>query len=156
MADLISQGKCLFYDYPSLALRELRNLLSLKQRLKKEEHGYRVRIRNHLLAQYFPELDKDFGQKESLGLVKWCVIPTIMKGLSFEEFVQLVTSGRIRSDQERRLRTIWEKAVFSIGCEAGEAVAFEAELMVERLRGIREVLKATEAKIEEVCKQFTG
>jgi transposase len=153
VADLISQGKCLFYDYPSLVIRELRNLISLKRRLKKEEQGYRVRIRNHLLAQYFPELDRYFGSKESLGVVKWCVIPTVMKGLSFEEFVRLVTSGRIRSDQERRLRRIWEHAVFSIGCEAGEAVAFEAKVLVERVREIREVIKTTEAKIEERCKE---
>jgi transposase len=35
IADLISQGKCLYYDYPPLALRDLRDLLSLKRRLKK-------------------------------------------------------------------------------------------------------------------------
>jgi len=57
IADLISQGKFLFYEYPSMPLRDLRNLLSLKRRLKKQEHGQRVRIRNHLMAQYFPELD---------------------------------------------------------------------------------------------------
>jgi len=61
VADLISQGKCLFYEYPSMALRDLRNLLSLKRRLKKLEHGTKVRIRNNLLAQYFPELDRYFG-----------------------------------------------------------------------------------------------
>ena len=55
VADLISQGKCLFYEYPPMALRDLRNLLSLKRRLKKQEHGLKVRIRNHLLARYFPE-----------------------------------------------------------------------------------------------------
>ena len=47
VADLISQGKCLYYEYPSAALRGLRGLLSLKRRLKKQEHSYRVRIRNH-------------------------------------------------------------------------------------------------------------
>ena len=39
VADLISQGKCLFYDSPPLQLRELRSLVSLKRRLKKQEHG---------------------------------------------------------------------------------------------------------------------
>ncbi len=33
---------------------DLRGLLSLKKRLKKQEHGYLVRIRNHLITQYFP------------------------------------------------------------------------------------------------------
>jgi len=39
VADLITQGKCLFYDFPSSYIRELRNLLSLKRRLKKQERG---------------------------------------------------------------------------------------------------------------------
>jgi hypothetical protein len=54
----ISQGKCLFYEFAVGALQDLRNLLSLKRRLKKQEHGYRVRIRNHLVAKYFPEVAK--------------------------------------------------------------------------------------------------
>jgi len=62
VSDLISQGKCLFYESPPMKLRELRSLLSLKRRLKKLEHGTKVRIRNHLLAQYFPELDIYYEQ----------------------------------------------------------------------------------------------
>jgi len=50
VTDLIAQGKCLYYDCPGDDLRSLRGLLSLKKRLKKEEHGFRVRIRNQLLA----------------------------------------------------------------------------------------------------------
>ena len=32
IADLISQGKCLYYDYPEMGLRDLRTLLSLKKK----------------------------------------------------------------------------------------------------------------------------
>jgi len=157
VADLISQGKCLFYEYPSLALRELRDLLSLKRRLKKQEHGYQVRIRNHLLAQYFPEMDVYYEQSQvgSLGIVKWCLSPSKISEMGFDGFVRLVSSRRVGIVQERRLRLIWEKARGSIGCEVGEAVAFGASLMVDGLRQIREALKATEAKIEEVCKGFS-
>jgi len=42
----------------------------------------------------------------------------------------------------------------SVGCEAGETMSFGAGVMVEGLKQIRETLKATERKIEEVCKQF--
>ena len=76
VADLISQGKCLFYDYPPLQLRELRSLVSLKRRLKKQEHGIRTRIRNHLLAQYFPELDRYYGQSESDTLSIVLMLPS--------------------------------------------------------------------------------
>ena len=88
VADLVSQGKCLFYEYPIMLLRELRNLLSFKRRLKKQEHGTRVRIRNHLLAQYFPELDPYFARMpaSSLSVVKWCLEPSLIAGLEYEEF----------------------------------------------------------------------
>lgn len=157
VADLISQGKCLFYEYPSLALRELRDLLSLKRRLKKQEHGYRVRIRNHLLAQYFPEMDSYYEQSKvgSFGIVKWCLSPSKISEMGFDEFMRLVSSRRVGRVQEGRLQKIWEKAQASIGCEVGEAVAFGASLMVDGLRQVGEALKAIEAKIEEVCKGFS-
>ena len=74
VADLVSQGKCLYYDYPCMPLRGLRDLLSLKRRFRKREHGARVRIRNHLLAQYFPELDRYFvgAGSQGLAIVRWC------------------------------------------------------------------------------------
>ena len=75
VADLISQGKCLYYEYPSAELRGLRGLLSLKRRLKKQEHSSRVRIRNQLIAQYFPEMDRDYERlgAEGLSIVRWCL-----------------------------------------------------------------------------------
>jgi len=96
IADLISQGKFMYYDYPVLPLRDLRNLLSLKRRLKRHEHGIKVRIRNHLLAQYFPEFDRYYGQCESVGLsiVRWCLAPCAIAGLQYDEFAQLVAPGR--------------------------------------------------------------
>jgi transposase len=83
VADLISQGKCLFYDHPPLPLRELRALLSLKRRLKKQEHGIMARIRNHLLAQYFPELDRYYQGFQSCGGVSilQCLQPWTMSAL---------------------------------------------------------------------------
>ena len=156
VADLISQGKCLFYEYPPMALRDLRNLLSLKRRLKKQEHGVKVRIRNHLLAQYFPEFDRYYGQSgsEGLAIVRWCLNPSVIAGLEYDQFVRLVAPGSRRIVQRKRLKAIWQKAVDSIGCDVGEAVEFEAKVMVDGLRQIREAIRATDDKIEDVCLQF--
>ena len=131
VADLISQGKCLFCEYPLLALRELRSLLSLKRRLEKQEHGLRVRIRNHLLAQYFPELDRFYGQSESesLEIVTWCLHPSGIAGLEYEQFLQVVAPQRRSIERQNRLITIWKKAADSIGCDAGESLEFEAKIM---------------------------
>ena len=156
VADLISQGKCLYYEYAPVFLRELRSLLSLKRRLKKQEHGLRVRIRNNLLAQYFPELDRYYGQWEAviLPVVRWCLDPSVIAGLEYDQFVNLVAPGSKNIRQQERLEWIWKKAVDSIGCDVGEGVAFEAKVMVEELRHIREVIEKTDAKIKDICMRF--
>lgn len=155
VADLISQGKCLFYDYAPVLIRELRNLLSLKRRLKKQEHGFRIRIRNCLLAQYFPELDRYYSkwEREILSVVRWCLDPSVIAGLEYDQFVQLVCPGSKSLGQQGRLDWIWKKAVDSIGCTAGEAAEFEAQVLVDELRHIRGVIKETEDKIKDVCKR---
>ena len=156
VADLVSQGKCLFYEYPIMLLRELRNLLSFKRRLKKQEHGARVRIRNHLLAQYFPELDPYFSRMSacSLSVVKWCLEPSLIAGLEYEEFLRLVAPGKRTIKQREHVKLIWEKAFESIGCNAGETVQFEAKMMVEELQHVRESILEVEKKIEEICLNF--
>ena len=156
VADLVSQGKCLFYEYPIIPLRELRNLLSFKRRLKKQEHGTKVRIRNHLLAQYFPELDPYFSRMSncSLGVVKWCLDPSLIAGLEYEEFLRLVAPGKRTLGQGKSVKIIWEKAFESIGCNASETVQFEAKMIVEDLQHVRESISKVEERIEGICLNF--
>ena len=154
IADLMSQGKFLFYEYASMPLRDLRNLLSLKRRLKKQEHGQKVRIKNSLLAQYFPELDgyyRDWG-KEGLAIVRWCLDPSVIAGLEYDEFRRLVApNGRGGMPQQERLKSIWKKSMESIGCAVGEFLDVETKLMVEGLQYIRAAISYVEKKIEEIC-----
>jgi transposase len=152
VADLISQGKFLFYELPSQELRDLRSLLSLKRRLKKLEHSLRVRIRNHLVAQYFPEMDRHYGhcESENLAIVQWCLNPTVIAGLGYEKFFQLVATRDRGICQHKRLTAIWEKAPGSIGCEVSEAVEFEAEVLVETLKRVRKTIKTTDCRIKNI------
>jgi transposase len=156
VADLISQGKCLYYEHPLAELRGLRGLLSLKRRFKKQEHGYRVRIRNHLIAQYYPEMDRDYERlgAEGLSVVRWCLAASEIAQLDVDPFIERVTSRRITMEKRRRLEALWEKAGESIGCDVVPGVEHEAKMMVEVLRQIREVIKETEQRIEELCKAF--
>jgi len=156
VADLISQGKCLYYEYPRAQLRGLRGLLSLKRRLKRQEQSYRIRIRNHLIAQFFPEMDSDYGRSEAQGLaiVRGCFPVSQITEIDVDPFIERVTSRRIGMGQRRRLEAIWEKAGESIGCDGVPGVEHEAKVMVEGLKQIREMIKETEDKIEEICKQF--
>jgi len=58
-------------------------------------------------------------------------------------------------EKRRRLEEVWEKAGESIGCEEVPGVNHEAKVMVEGLKQIRAMIKETEDKIEELCKQFS-
>ena len=153
-ADLITQGKCLFYEFPSAPLPELRSLLSLQRRLKKQERSYRVRIRNHLIAQYFPELDPYFGRGEGPAIVKWALDPEELCSLPFDEFVRMVSSANGGEKQQRRLQEIRNKAASSIGCRAHPSVAFEGKLLIEETRRLQDLLRQTALNIREVCLRF--
>ncbi|HSQ86821.1 MAG TPA: IS110 family transposase [Desulfobacterales bacterium] len=157
IADLVSRGRCLYYDSPSSDIIELRSLLSLRRRLKKEEHSLRMRIRNNLLALYFPEFDKFYSacESESLAIVKWCLDPDQIAGMDFEPFFQMVTRTRRGTAQLLRLRKIHQQASESIGCPMGSSATFEAGLLVDKLKQVRQQLKDTDAAIKDVALEFT-
>lgn len=119
IADLMCHGKCLFYDYPPPRIRELRTLLSLKRKLKKQEHSLTVRVRNHLIAQYFPELDPYYSFAEGPAIVRWCLDPKALSSLSVQRFGDMVLSKRATERQRQRLAEIHRKAASSIGCAVG-------------------------------------
>jgi transposase len=156
VADLVSRAKCLYYDYPSSSINQLRQLLSLRRRLKKEEHSLRMRIRNNLLAQYFPELDRFYSacETESLAIVRWCLDPGRIAGMELDEFFLMVTSTRRGIAQKLRLQKIHRLAVESIGCPMGPAAEFEAALLVEKLKEVRRQLKEIAGQMEDVCLEF--
>lgn len=71
VADLVGQARCLYYDVPEESLREIRGLIAFRSKLKKQEHALRMRLRNNLFAQYFPELDQIYiraGQPDDIPL----------------------------------------------------------------------------------------
>jgi transposase len=156
VADLISQGKCMFYEYPNANVRDLRVLLSVKMRLRKQEHGLRVRIRNHLVAQYFPELDRVWGQSETenLALVRWCLDPSVIAGLELDEFIRRVSIRDRGARQKARLRGIWETAVDSVGCQMPEAASSECKVLVEGLRRLRQEIKEVLEETHQICLRF--
>jgi transposase len=154
VADLISQGKCLFYEYPLMTLRNVRILNALKRRLKKREHGISSCIRNHILAQYFPELDKHYGPAETLAVVRECLDPSAVAGMEYDDFCRTVAPGKMTLAKERRAGAIWKAAVDSVGCTMGEAASYEARVMVDSLKQIRQTIKEVDEKLEDACLQF--
>ena len=106
VADLVCQGKCLFYDHPSPGIQELRSLFSLKRKLKKQEHSYMVRIRNHLIAQYFPELDPYFSYSEGPAIVRWCLDP---KEIQCSLFPGIQSDGLFKKSRSQTKDGAWKR-----------------------------------------------
>jgi transposase len=156
IADLISQGRCLFYEYPSQGIRDLRDLLSLRRRFKKEECRLMLRIRNSLITRYFPEFDRFFksNKEESLAITKWCLDPHEIHAQDFQKFFTLVTAKRRTLARENRLRAIHLVAGNSIGMDMGEMSVFEAGALVDQVKAVRALLEDIEARIEKICMGF--
>jgi len=159
VADLVGQGRCLYYDLPPEDLRELRSLIAFRSRLKKEEHALRMRLRNNLFAQFFPELDQLYergGQPDDLilSIAEHCLDPKSIAGLGFADFLKLITKRKIRIEQEKRLHTLWEAAGRSIGCQVHESALWEAKNLVSKLKAVRETVKENEQRMATVAKKF--
>lgn len=156
VADLISQGKCQYYDLPEIELRDLRNLLLLRKRLRKQLHGCKMRIRNNLVAQYFPEFDQFWKtyEAENLAIVQWCLSPAKIAAMKFEDFCSLVTTRNRGARQQQRLFKIWDSAAFSIGCFSGVALELEAKVLVDTVKFIKAQIVEVDKTIETICQQF--
>ena len=156
IADLISQGKCIFYESPISKINDLRELLHLRKIYKKEEHRIKMRIRNDLITKYFPELDKYFGQgkRELLGIVKWCLDPGRIGGMEFEDFVCTVTGRKCGLVQKKKLKKIHELSVGSIGCSMSPVAEFKAKVLANWLEQVRSQVNEIEVKIEDIAQTF--
>lgn len=159
VADLVGQSRCLYYDLPPENLRELRSLIAFRSRLKKEEHALRMRLRNNLFAQFFPELDQiciKAGQPDDLilSIAEHCLDPKAIADLEFADFLKLITKRKIRIEQEKRLRELWEVAGTSIGCQVHESARWEARSLVNKLQAVREMVKENEQRMATIAKKF--
>lgn len=159
VADLVGQSRCLYYDLPPEHLRELRSLIAFRSRLKKEEHALRMRLRNNLFAQFFPELDTLYergGQPDELilSIAEHCLDPQAIAGMEFSSFVKLIAKRKIRIEQESRLHKLWESAGVSIGCQVHEAARWEAQNLVSKLKAVRGTVSETEKRMTAVAREF--
>ena len=150
IADLISQGKCLFYEYPSYEILTLRSLLSLRKRLKVEMHGVRMRIRNNMIAKHFPEMDRHYNEA-CIVIVRWTLDPKKISSMDFDSFFKM-TSSNWR--QEKRFRLIYDCARHSIGLSVDKGAEYDAMVLTTRCTELAKSIKEVEGRIEETAKGF--
>jgi len=158
VADLMGQAKCQFYEYPEDDLVGLRSLLSLRKRLKKEEHRLRMQTRNSLLSKYFPEADCYLKNctEEDLAIIRWYLDPRKIVSTDFKEFVKHVTTKDRGDRQVQRLRTIYDAAENSVGLPVNSATVFEAQMIVDRIRNVKKEVLKVMSEMKVVCDNLYG
>ncbi len=87
-------------------------------------------------------------------MVRECLDPSAIAGMEYDSFYRTVAPGRTTLAKDRRVGAIWRAAVGSIGCTMGEAASFEAEVMVDNLKQMRQTIKSVEEKLEDACLEF--
>jgi transposase len=125
VADLIAQGKCQFFEMPDTRLVQLRNLLSLRRRLKKDEHAVRMQIRNGLVTSIFRSWIGTGAAclTENLAIVRWCLDPRKITAMGFEEFVRQVTRGIGACGSRSGWSGSTRRPAVSIGCPMDERLS---------------------------------
>jgi transposase len=160
VADMVGQGRCLFVDDPNGELRELRSAVRTRAQMRKQEHGLRMRIRNHLVAQYFPELEKGYdkggGDRIVLRVVSECFDPGEIAAMEFDAFWHRLALPRKGKGQEGRVRAIWEGAKQTVGCALDDAVRWEAPALVRRLERLREDMREVERNMTRAAQRLPG
>lgn len=159
VADLVGQGRCLYYDVPEENLQKLRSLIRFRFKLKKQEHSIWLRLRNNIFAQYFPELEglyirSGVPDNQVLAIAEHCLDPREIVKLEFAGFLKLITRRRIGLTKEKRLRELWEAARNSAGCLVHDEVIWESRSMVHELKAIQMIVAECEQRIEKVAQQF--
>ena len=155
MADLIAQGKCLFYELPFSGPTGAEK--SPVAQAKAQEIGTELQGAGSgttslpsTSPRWMPTSATAKDPPSSGGVS----IRKSLPHLPFEEFVRMVFSRNGGEQQRRRLREIHEKAAASIGCVTHPSVAFEATTLLEGLRQLRSSILETDKKIAEVCRRF--
>jgi len=158
IADLIAQGKCLYYDNPGTEIKTIRTLLSLKRKLVKQKHAQKMRIRGQIIAPYFPEMDSFFDHIEEpcLAAINVCLDPKKLSEVDYPLFFKWVTAKPKNITQQKRIRDLWEVAKHSIGCEVTEAVQFEASVLVDSLKRTKTLLEKIEQELKKECSRFSS
>lgn len=155
VADLLSQGRFLYYDCQQEPLRELTTLLRHRAWLKQQAQRTRMRLRNHLVAQYFPELDEHFvAESLVLSVMHSHLDPRRIAAMDNFLFVGDFGGQQATARQQQRLEAIWCAAQHSIGCAVPAAAQEEARLLVERLRQLRTDVAETERRMAKVAASF--
>lgn len=137
VADLMRQGKIMFYRDENTESVDIHKYLLLRQRLMKTKSSLKARIQNNIWACHFPELENILPGSEDpdvLTLLEHCPSSGHVKKMDFQSFVSIFSSpvnapiGE-KSKRYLRLAETWQAAKTSIGFPIPSSTTLEAKLI---------------------------
>jgi len=157
VADLMRQGKIMFYRDENTQSADTRKFLLLRQRLMKTKNSLKTRIQNNIWACHFPELGNIFHNSEDpdvLTLLEHCPSSGHIKNMGFQSFISLFSSTvRKKSKRYLRLAETWQAAKTSIGFAIPSATVMEAKLIVRDIQRTQKDIAQIDKILSDFCAQ---
>lgn len=142
IADLVNQGKSIFYDFKEGIYAEVRRLLNLYHREARKKAALKTRLRNDILSVIFPELDRLLGDIEApeiLLLLRSYPLPSLIRKTSCDQFMRRMIASNSGNIRRGRLLKVYEAAGSSVGVETESAsILLDLELLLDELEVAKE------------------
>ena len=154
VAEWVARGQWAAAPEPNL--EGLRQLVRTRVQLEQQAQGVAKRIRNQLMAQYFPELEwgdaavSGAPDRVVLQVMRTCFDPEAIARMRFDELWHQLAEPSWGEREEARLVAVWQAAAVSIGCAQSAAVGWEAR----RLVGEWERVQWQLAELDELIRQL--
>jgi transposase len=160
VAEQVARGQ--WAAVPEPELEGLRQLLRTRVQLEQQAQGVAKRIRNHWVAQYFPELEGgDAATSGAPDRVVWKLLrsgfdPKVIAGMTLEEFWQQVAEPDWGPGEAARLVAAWQAAPGSIGCAQSAAVLWEARRLADDGERLHHQLAELDELIGQLAQRRPG
>jgi transposase len=142
VAERVARGQLAATPEPNL--EGLRQLVRTRVQLEQQAQAVARRIRNGLIAQYFPELEGAGGARSGapdrvvVKVLRTCFDPAAIARMRFDELWHQLAEPSWGEREQARLVAVWQAAPRSVGCAQSAAVGWEARRLVgewERVQG---------------------
>jgi transposase len=161
VAQRVAQGQ--WAAAPEPQLEGLRQLVRTRVQLEQQAQGVAKRMRQQLMAQYFPELEAAAGARHRaapdrvvLQLMRSCFDPAASARKSFAELWHQVAEPSWGAREQARLVAVWQAAAGSIGCAQSVAVAWEAQRLAEQWESVQRQLTELDQLTCELVRWWPG
>ena len=155
IAKLVVEGRYSFPYVPEGIYRDLREVVSSRERIMKEHCIASNRIQRWLKI-YFPEYLKvyrNFDSESGLSVLEESQLPTDIIALGAEGINKIWRTKKMRAVGMKRALTLVEAAHNSVGVEGGNGARTELKLLVEDYRTKQNQLeKVTRGMVELTLK----